>query len=160
VIKVTGQSFDDGERPAPAPGAGQGGCSLLDIVFAAGDLAKLRQLVADHCLASGLCSTRSDDFVLAVHEVMGNAIVHAGGSGRLLLERIPGALRCTVRDTGPGVPPGAIPPQPPKAQDAETGRGLWLAIQLADQLDIASGQDGTAAVLLMRLPSTDISASH
>ena len=54
------------------------GGNLLDVVFGWTDFAKLRRLVTKHCLAAGLTGARLDDFVLAVHEISANAIIHAG----------------------------------------------------------------------------------
>lgn len=51
---------------------------LLDVVFGWADFARLRRQVAAQCAAAGLTGTRLDDFVLAVHEIAANAIVHAG----------------------------------------------------------------------------------
>ena len=51
------------------------------------DFARLRRQVAAQCAAAGLTGTRLDDFVLAVHEIAANAIVHAGAGGRLILRR-------------------------------------------------------------------------
>jgi len=60
---------------------------LLDVVFGWADFARLRRQVAAQCAAAGLTGTRLDDFVLAVHEIAANAIVHAGAGGRLILRR-------------------------------------------------------------------------
>ena len=54
---------------------------LLDIVFDWPDCTGLRRLVAGRCAAAGLLGSRLDDFVLAVHEIAANAIVHAGTGG-------------------------------------------------------------------------------
>ena len=59
---------------------------LLDVVFGWADFARLRRQVAAQCAAAGLTGTRLDDFVLAVHEIAANAIVHAG-SGQEAIKR-------------------------------------------------------------------------
>jgi anti-sigma regulatory factor (Ser/Thr protein kinase) len=136
---------------------------------------------AGRCAAAGLTGSRLDDFVLAVHEISANAIVHAGTSGRLILRSAANGLRCLIEDHayGPGdhEPPAAPDPaQIPRARDgsaavgparpeprhpadpdepdepagAETGRGLWLAAQLTDELSITSGPDSTIVSLYMR----------
>jgi hypothetical protein len=66
---------------------------LLDVVFGWADFARLRRQVAAQCAAAGLTGTRLDDFVLAVHEIAANAIVHAGAGGRLILRRAASGLR-------------------------------------------------------------------
>ena len=140
---------------------------LLDVVFGWADFARLRRQVAAQCAAAGLTGTRLDDFVLAVHEIAANAIVHAGAGGRLILRRAASGLRCLVADT---IPKGTVSCPAPRSADmretaaaaaavtepgepigADSGRGLWLAATLADELSINSGPDSTIVSLYMRL---------
>ena len=149
---------------------------LLDVVFGWTDFARLRRQVAAQCAAAGLTGTRLDDFVLAVHEIAANAIVHAGAGGRLILRRAASGLRCLVADT---IPKGTVSCPAPRSADmretavaaaaavavvaaaaaadpgepigADSGRGLWLAATLADELSITSGPDSTIVSLYMRL---------
>jgi anti-sigma regulatory factor (Ser/Thr protein kinase) len=140
---------------------------LLDVVFGWADFARLRRLVAGHCADAGLTGTRLDDFVLAVHEIAANAIVHAGAGGRLILRRAASGLRCLIADTSPDTsvmcpvprrgetaspapePDGYAEPGEPIG--ADSGRGLWLAATLADELSITSGPDSTIVSLYMKL---------
>lgn len=140
---------------------------LLDVVFGWADFARLRRQVAAQCADAGLTGTRLDDFVLAVHEIAANAIVHAGAGGRLILRRAATGLRCLVADTIPksavscpaprsgdtGEMPAtaAEPGEPGEPIGADCGRGLWLAATLADELSITSGPDSTIVSLYMRL---------
>jgi anti-sigma regulatory factor (Ser/Thr protein kinase) len=137
---------------------------LLDVVFGWADFARLRRQVAAQCAAAGLTGTRLDDFVLAVHEIAANAIVHAGAGGRLILRRAASGLRCLIADT---IPKGTVSCPAPRSADmretaaavaeagepigADCGRGLWLAATLADELSITSGPDSTIVSLYMRL---------
>ena len=143
---------------------------LLDVVFGWADFARLRRQVAAQCAAAGLTGTRLDDFVLAVHEIAANTIVHAGAGGRLILRRAATGLRCLVADT---IPKGTVSCPAPRSADmretaaavgavaaeaepgepigADCGRGLWLAATLADELSITSGPDSTIVSLYMRL---------
>ena len=165
---------------------------LLDTVFGWSDLGQLRHLVAVRCLAAGLAAAQVDDFVLAIHEIAANAIMHAGAGGRLILSRTGNGLRCLIADTTPVIP--NIPPASPALDNlkefprlgswpagggagvpdsladahdrrerdlsgyqdpgapagrtgAESGRGLWLAAQLADELSITSGPESTVVSL-------------
>ncbi len=153
---------------------------LLDTVFGWSDLGQLRRLVAVRCAAAGLPGPRAEDFVLAIHEIAANAIMHTGAGGRLILRRTANGLRCLIADTAPAIP--SIPPASPAldnvtelrvpdsladARDmrereltgypeqggpagrmgAESGRGLWLAAQLADELSITSGPERTVVSL-------------
>jgi anti-sigma regulatory factor (Ser/Thr protein kinase) len=139
---------------------------LLDVVFGWADFARLRRLVAARCAAAGLTGTRLDDFILAVHEIAANAIVHAGAGGRLILQRAANGLRCLIADTIPK-PAVSCPAlrsgnlreasadadlaEPGEPIGADSGRGLWLAATLADELSITSGPDSTIVSLFMRL---------
>jgi hypothetical protein len=144
---------------------------LLDVVFGWADFARLRRLVAAQCADAGLTGTRLDDFVLAVHEIAANAIVHAGTGGRLILRRAASGLRCLVADTIPKASAASCPAPrcgdmrdepavtaepggpggPGEPIGADCGRGLWLAATLADELSITSGPESTIVSLYMRL---------
>lgn len=136
---------------------------LLDVVFGWADFAKLRRLVAKHGAAAGLTGSRLDDFVLAVHEISANAIVHAGAGGRLILRRVAHGIRCLIADTSPKAPLSCPAPRGPEMREfcapgdfgepagADSGRGLWLAATLADELSITSGPDSTVVCLYMRV---------
>ena len=151
------------DRPWPGDIPSRSG-DLLDVVFGWADFTRLRRLVAGQCAAAGLSGSRLDDFVLAIHEISANAIVHAGAGGRLILQRAASGLRCLIADRAPcgadepGAPgcriprarDGSEPPEPPELDSTETGRGLWLAAQLADELSITSGPDSTIVSLYIR----------
>ena len=135
---------------------------LLDIVFGWTDFAKLRRLVTKACAAAGLSGTRLDDFVLAVHEISANAILHAGAGGRLILQRAAHGIRALIADTVPRpascpAPRAADmrqlgePGDPDETAGSDSGRGLWLAATLADELSITSGPDSTVVALYMRV---------
>jgi anti-sigma regulatory factor (Ser/Thr protein kinase) len=157
------------DRPWPGDVADRSG-ELLDVVFGWTDFARLRRQVAAQCAAAGLTGTRLDDFVLAVHEIAANAIVHAGAGGRLILRQAASGLRCLVADTIPKTTPSCPAPrsgdmreihadqagavcaaEPGEPIGADSGRGLWLAATLADELSITSGPDSTIVSLYMRL---------
>jgi anti-sigma regulatory factor (Ser/Thr protein kinase) len=134
---------------------------LLDVVFGWADFATLRRLVAKSCVAAGLTGSRLDDFVLAVHEISANAIVHAGAGGRLILRRVAHGIRCLIADTRTKAPLSCPAPRSAEAREfsapddggeaADSGRGLWLAATLADELSITAGPESTVVCLYMRL---------
>ena len=124
---------------------------LLDTAFGWTDITRLRGLVAKQCAAAGLTGPRLDDFVLAVHEISANAVVHAGAGGRLVLRRAADGLRCLIADTIPKVPKTPKTPPGGPGEPIEAGPGLWLAATLADDLSITSGPVGTIVSLFMRL---------
>lgn len=134
---------------------------LLDVVFGWTDFTRLRRLVAGQCAAAGLTGSRLDDFVLAVHEIAANAIMHAGAGGRLILQRAANGLRCLVADhalqgaedpaaSGCSVPRARDSSNGCEPADADTGRGLWLAARLTDELSITSGPESTIVSLYIR----------
>jgi anti-sigma regulatory factor (Ser/Thr protein kinase) len=160
VAEVTGDATVIVLRGPWSGDAADRGGDLLDTAFGWTDITRLRGLVAKQCAAAGLTGPRLDDFVLAVHEISANAVVHAGAGGRLVLRRVTDGLRCLVADTVPKTPPGGQAPRDSDAGAAmsggpgdpvEAGPGLWLAATLADDLSITSGPVSTIVSLFMRL---------
>ncbi|HEU5159296.1 MAG TPA: ATP-binding protein [Streptosporangiaceae bacterium] len=128
---------------------------LLDLKFGAADHSRLRLCVEACAIRAGLGEPHLAEFLLAVHEVVDNAIQHGGGRGHLRLRRRNGALHCQVIDTGPGFGDQvAIPPGQPDV-DAERGRGLWLVHQLTDRVTITTGSKGSIVSLTVALRDTD-----
>jgi len=128
--------------------------------FTLGDVAKVRRHVADCVVRAGLDGPRSEDFVLAVHEVMCNAIRHGGGSGLVRVCRDDGVLRCEVTDHGPGLSQDTIPLTPPAWESGDSGRGLWLVRELTDSVKIGGNGRGAVVTLEIRLvpPVNDAAA--
>jgi anti-sigma regulatory factor (Ser/Thr protein kinase) len=109
--------------------------------FGAGDLVAVREHVVGHALRAGVPTETSADVALAVNEVATNSLVHGSGSGELRIWREAGALVCEVHDEGRISDPmrGRVTP----AWENEGGRGLWVANQLCDLVQIRSGAAGT-----------------
>jgi anti-sigma regulatory factor (Ser/Thr protein kinase) len=109
--------------------------------FHARDLVAVREDVIGHALGAGVPSETSADLALAVHEVATNSLVHGSGSGDLRIWREDGALVCEVHDEGRFTDPmmGRVTP----AWENEGGRGLWMANQLCDLVQVRSGAAGT-----------------
>jgi anti-sigma regulatory factor (Ser/Thr protein kinase) len=112
-------------------------------------LREARALVARRATEAGLPGWRVQDAVRAVHELAANSVRHGGGRGVLRIWRTPDALVCEVRDRGHITDPLAGRRRP--AAEASGGRGLWVATQLADLLQIRTGPRGSAVRLVMRL---------
>jgi serine/threonine-protein kinase RsbW len=110
----------------------------------------LRHAVASSAAAAGLSGTRLDDFVVAVNELLTNAVRHGGGTGHVVLWRDRLSVICEVTDRGGGMPARSAHPARP-APDEPGGWGLWLAGELTDSIEIASGGDGTAVRISSRL---------
>ena len=111
----------------------------------------LRHAVVSCATRAGLAGDRLDDFVVAVNELLTNAVRHGGGAGHLALWREDDAVVCQVTDRGTGLPaPRGDKPDRP-AMDEPGGWGLWLAGELTDTLDLQSGPDGTTVRISTRL---------
>jgi anti-sigma regulatory factor (Ser/Thr protein kinase) len=108
-------------------------------------LAIVRSFVANVAVASGLDTVSTVELVTAVHEVAANSVRHGGGEGvlRAWLDR--DAVICEVRDRGYLDQPLAGRESP--AVDADGGRGLWLANQFCDLMQIRSSDAGTVVRL-------------
>lgn len=123
---------------------------LLRFEFDRDAITGVRHDIAGHASAAGLGGIRLDGFVLAVNEIMTNAVRHGGGHGLVTLWRTVGGLRCEVSDHGTGEPARfnghALPPT-----EATGGRGLWLARHLCDSFAVETGRDGTRVALTMAI---------
>ena len=137
-LEAIARPFDD-ELPDPPDDASER-------LFRRGSLAPLRRFVARH--AAGLGASRRADLVLAVHEVVSNSLRHGGGAGRLLVWRDPDALVCEVRDRGRIDDPLVGRERPAFVRSG--GRGLWLANQLCDLVQVRSFPEGSVVRLHMR----------
>jgi anti-sigma regulatory factor (Ser/Thr protein kinase) len=117
------------------------------IAFVGGELSSLRRFAGDCAQEAGLVTSRRVDFVLAANEIAGNSVRHGGGHGVMRIWREDGALLCEVADEGWIDQPlvGRVRPLPEQA----AGRGLWVANQVCDLVQIRSGEQGTTVRLHM-----------
>ncbi|MEU5864747.1 ATP-binding protein [Nonomuraea sp. NPDC047529] len=125
---------------------------LLTQLFTLHDVTKLRRAVAEQAENSGLRDGRLEDFVLAVHESVVNAVEHAGGRGHLTLWTVDGVIRSETADQGAGIPQAYLDGAVRPADLTCTGRGIYLIRRLCDLADFRTGPDGTTVRLTMRLP--------
>jgi len=125
------------EAPLPPLSAAPDSCRE----FGSAALVAVREDVISHALGAGLPTERSADLALAVHEVAVNSIQHGSGRGVLRIWRDAGALVCEIRDSGRITDPLIGRSMP--SWDDESGRGLWMANQLCDLVQVRSGADGT-----------------
>jgi anti-sigma regulatory factor (Ser/Thr protein kinase) len=110
------------------------------------DLADVRRRVSRFGAESGLNPDRTTDLVLAAAEVATNSVRHGGGRGVLRMWRQGDAVVCEFTDRGHITDPLAGRRVPPLS--TEGGRGLWLANQLCDLVQIRSAASGTAVRLV------------
>jgi anti-sigma regulatory factor (Ser/Thr protein kinase) len=131
-------------RPlSPAP------TGALELAFTAGDLAAVRRVVQRLSLTEGLAECTTDDLVLCVDEMASNSLLHGGGDGVLRMWREPTEVICEISDAGSIGDPLVGRENP--AVDRLGGRGLWLANQLCDLVQVRSGASGTVVRLHVRL---------
>jgi anti-sigma regulatory factor (Ser/Thr protein kinase) len=112
-------------------------------------LHELRAFAARAAAEAGLSDERAEDLILAASELAANSVVHGGGSGRACAWSEGEALLFETRDSGHIEEPlaGRVRPAPTQ----EKGRGLWMANQLCDLVQIRSSEDGTAVRLRLDL---------
>jgi anti-sigma regulatory factor (Ser/Thr protein kinase) len=115
------------------------------------DPANARAFVAERAARAGLSPGRRFDLQLAVTELLANALVHGGGKATVRVWVATGYLHCQVDDEGPGIADALAGYRPPGAA-AGDGRGLWLARQVVDLLQIDSTAKGAAVRVRLRLP--------
>lgn len=130
--------------PLPEPAG-----PVLELAFTVDDLRRVRLLVGQAAERAGLPRSRRDDLVLAACEMATNSIRHGGGAGVLRVWTDGGTLLCEVRDRGRIAEPlvGRLAPRPSQ----RGGRGVWLANQLCDLVQIRAFADGGVVRLHMRL---------
>ena len=109
--------------------------------FRAGTLAQVRELVERGAIDHGLDRDRVADLVLAVSELAANSVRHGGGHGQLRMWSEADDLVCEIRDDGHIDDPLAGRREP--VPDAVGGRGLWIANQVCDLVEVRSATDGS-----------------
>jgi anti-sigma regulatory factor (Ser/Thr protein kinase) len=133
------------EYPPPPPP--ELGPSTASTAFAADRLGALRHLVAEVAGRGGMDPDRVADLVLAVNEIAANSIEHGPGYGRLRIWATDEAVVAEVSDSGTvDLPfPGMVAP----AATGVRGRGMWLASELCDVMQVWSYADATVVRLRM-----------
>ena len=148
---------------AERPSAAYGDARHVDALFraelpaAAGEVQQLEfdeaglEAVRRHVLQQAaqvhLEPSRTADLAMAAAEAASNSVRHGGGRGELRTWQEDRALICEVRDDGRIADPmaGRRPPV-----NADGGRGLWLANQLCDLVQVRAYADGGAVRLHVR----------
>jgi anti-sigma regulatory factor (Ser/Thr protein kinase) len=119
-----------------------------ELNFDGGSLAEVRRLTNRIASGSGLGAAKRADLVSAANEVATNTICHGGGGGWARVWRDRANVTVEIRDTGHYVRPLADRERPPRRVSGS--RGLWLANQLCDLVQIRSFAAGTVVRLHMR----------
>jgi anti-sigma regulatory factor (Ser/Thr protein kinase) len=127
-----------GELPPPA-------ATPETLAFGLEELGEVRRRVTAAAEAAGMDAMAIADLVTATSELAANSVMHGGGSGTLRLWHEEGRLLAEVEDRGRIEEPLVGRLRPDISQ--EGGRGLWLANQLCDLVQIRSGDAGTTVRL-------------
>lgn len=120
---------------------------LASLAFEGAQLATVRQVVSRQAARAGFTSEPISDLVQAVNEVATNSVRHGGGSGHLRVWLDGDVLVCELRDAGRFTDPLADRRRP--RPDATVGRGLWIANQLCDLVQVRAFEQGTVVRLHM-----------
>lgn len=152
LVTTAGVRPSTGYRPPreaivhfPPPPPPELGPPDVELSFAAANLPRLRRDVAGCAESAGLRTEQIPDVVLAVNEIVTNSVEHGPGHGSLRMWARPSRLVCEVTDPGRmDVPfPGLAAPAP----RGDRGRGLWLASELSEILQVWSDDGGTVVRL-------------
>ncbi len=130
-------------RPAPPTAAG--------LAFGPGDLPEVRRFATVQATVAGLVGARVEEVILVVHEVAANSLVHGGGAGLVRAWTDGASLLFEIVDSGRIEDP-LVGRQLPSADDSG-GRGMWLANQLCDLVQIRTFPGGNAVRLHIRTGS-------
>lgn len=112
-------------------------------------VSQARHVAAEWGSQAGLTSDRLTDVLIAISEVSGNSVEHAGDGGTVLCWLDSGAVVFEIRDGGhiEDLLAGRLPPPP----EQESGRGLLMVNLLCDLVQRKSGPSGTVIRLWMNL---------
>lgn len=110
-----------------------------------------RDFVRSHAAQAGAAVLDVSQFVQAIYSVATNAIEHGGGSGVVRVWAGPQTILCEVSDTGAGLRDPLVG-RLPSGRSTARGRGMWLARQLCDLVEVRSDSAGTIVRLHLTLP--------
>ncbi|MGW1777381.1 anti-sigma factor RsbA family regulatory protein [Streptomyces sp. NPDC002104] len=112
------------------------GDAFQELSYKHGDLATIRSRVSQCAAEAGVPDAQLPKLAVAVTEIATNSIRHGGGHGTLRTWAQDSTFLCELRDSGyiPDVTLGRTRPEPAQIG----GRGLWLAHQLCDLVEIRS----------------------
>ncbi|XVQ86015.1 ATP-binding protein [Microbispora siamensis] len=125
--------------------------SLLSLEFDRSSVTRVRHLVMVSAQEAGLEGVTLEDFVLAVHEAVTNAVRYGSPPRGIAMWREAGVLVAEIADKGPGIPDEALEREESVTRFDFGGRGLWLMNRLAD-LVVRTGAEGTTIRLSVTLP--------
>ncbi|MEU9097933.1 sensor histidine kinase [Streptomyces sp. NPDC048361] len=122
-----------------------------ELTYTSGDLSAIRSKVSQCASDAGVAEDQLPKLAVAVTEIATNSIRHGGGQGTLRTWSDPTTFLCEFRDGGYISDVMAGRTRPTAGQLG--GRGLWLAHQLCDLVEIRSSPEQGTTIRL----HTDIS---
>lgn len=122
------------------------------------DMPAARRFAEVQARLAGVVGPVADDVVLAVSELLSNALTHGRPPVRLSIytEDVTGGnpvLACHVHDGG-HVPVDPLAGYAPPRELGTHGRGLWMARQLCDSVQVSADHTGTHVRVLSLLPQS------
>jgi anti-sigma regulatory factor (Ser/Thr protein kinase) len=120
--------------------------AVVELAFDAAGLPAVRDVVTGRATLLEIDRDKVSDLALAVHELATNSLRHGGGRGLLRVWQEPDALVCEVHDAGRVEDPLVGRRTPNAAQ--EGGRGVWMANQMCDLVQLRSSETGTTVRVL------------
>jgi anti-sigma regulatory factor (Ser/Thr protein kinase) len=134
------------ERSLPEPAG-----PVTELAFEHGPdvLATVRAFVAEQAMLAGLADGNVSNLVLSVNELVTNSLRHGPGNGTIRVWQENSSMVCEVLDTGRFEPAPLVGRQRPGFGQIG-GRGLWLANQLCDLVQIRPEQNCTVVRLHLR----------
>jgi anti-sigma regulatory factor (Ser/Thr protein kinase) len=109
------------------------------------DLAEVRRFVVAELARRGVAGERRGDLTIVVNEIASNSLRHGSGDGELAIWTADRRVVCDIRDGGRFDDP--LADRRPPTADRPGGRGLWMANQLCDLVQVRSFDSGTVVRL-------------
>jgi serine/threonine-protein kinase RsbW len=119
--------------------------------FSADEVSAVRHAARGFIHDAGVAGEATDDFLVAVHELVINAVIHGGGYGVLTLRLGRGMLLAEISDRGPGFATGVPQISSPPAPGRAGGRGLVLARTFSDAMLLIQTQRGITAIVMLHV---------
>jgi len=142
TLPYLGHDFARSAFAAPLP-TPPGDAVHLD--FGIRGLSAVRDAVRRGASVAQVSDDAADDLALAAHEVATNSVQHGGGTGRVTVWSDSDGYVVEVRDAGRIDDPMVGRELVELA--SETGRGVWMANQLCDLVQVRSNDNGTVVRL-------------
>jgi anti-sigma regulatory factor (Ser/Thr protein kinase) len=118
----------------------------IELEFNLEDLPTIRRVVGSFALDARLEVTRTEALVLAVNEITTNAVIHGRPPATVRLWNADGEVVVEVADRGDGIR-DVLAGQLTPSTVSRDGRGLWMARQLSDAVEVSSDETGCSVTL-------------